>query len=236
MTNNQQIADSLNSFETKLKSKFCQHVRDTINNYKQRASLNMSKSNYLLAEDNYKKILLKASQHDQCSFDTKSIEEKLSENQHLFRYFKMQKELDSLYTEKDYNALLNKIQHMINFYKNEDLSEQGIYNTTPLTFVKKHKDSELKRHITQWYLEQKKGYKALQVLKTFDQEKTNPNALKELQKAIGKAVARQDINKNISKDYKTHSEDLASGAWYKFFRRSYRSTYRKKAGIFPYFF
>ncbi|MFW6019496.1 MAG: tetratricopeptide repeat protein [Bacteroidales bacterium] len=236
LSQNKEIQDSLSSFKSKLKSRLCQKVRDTINDYRQRASLNMSKSNYLLAKDNYKKILLKASQYEQCSIDAKSTEEKLSENHHLFKYAQMQQKLDSLYKKKEYKALVTKIQHMVSFYENKNLSERGIPKITPLTFVQKYKTTGLIRYITQWYIKQEKGYKALETLKTIDTEKINPEEFKSLQKAIGKSIAKEDIDQDISSDYKAHSKDIAPGSWYKFFRRSYRSTYRKKAGIFPYFF
>ncbi|MGM0613464.1 MAG: hypothetical protein ACQESM_08145 [Bacteroidota bacterium] len=230
------IADSLNSFEAKLKSKFCQHVKDSLEDYKQKASLNMAKANYLLARKNYKKVIQKASNHKQCAFDINSIKETLSENQHLFRYKEMQIKLDSLYQKKEYKAMTRKIQDMIVFFDTKNLSEKGIQKTTPLSFAKKHTDKELKHHIAQWYLDHGKGYRALETLKTFDQDQTNPATVKDLQKKIGEAVARQDVNKNISEDYKSHVKDLASGSWYKSFRRSYKSAYRKKAGIFPFFF
>ena len=236
LTQDQEVADSLQNFAAKLQSKYCQQVKDTIKNYKQKASLHLSKANYLLARENYKKVIQKASNHKQCSIDVNPIQEKLSKNQHLFRYTEMQQELDSLYQKKDHKALTRKIQNMILFFEENNLSREGIQKTTPLSFVRKHKDTELKRYIAHWYLDQGKDYKALETLKTFDQKHTNPTKVKELQKKIGEAVAQQDVSKNISGDYKTHVEELAPGSWYKYFKRTYKSTYRKKAGIFPYFF
>lgn len=236
LTDNEQIQDSIKVFESKLRMKFCQSIQDTLKHYKEQADLSMSKANYLLARQNFKKIISKASEYEQCSFEIKSVKQKLSDNQPIFKYTEMQQELDSLLKEKEYKALIRKIENMQKYFDNKNLQEEGLKDITLLYFCNKHYNPELKQYIIKWYLKRNKGYKALGILQTFNRQKTSPESVKELQKEIGKAIAKQDVQEDETMDYKKQAQKLAAGSWYNFFRSAYKSEFRKKAGIFPFFF
>lgn len=232
-----QVRERMQLLKEKLYNKYCKAVLDTFNHHKQQASLGISQTNYLIAKDHFQKALSIARRHPECKADTHEISQTLYEYEPLFVFAEMKQQLFRLDAGEKYTQAVQKAAEIASYYDKQDLKQQGLSRTSPLTYATEHQDIEVKRIATSWYLQNRNPEDALEVMRSINQNKVSSADFKQLQKKTGRMLARTDAARSSGADYRKMAENYSANQnWFRFLENAYRSEYRKAAGIFPYFF
>lgn len=228
------IQASLDTFARKLKQKICETAQDTFNRHIKLGTKHIKASNYLFARNNFIKALAIAKKHSGCKIDSLKVKNLLSDHQPMFRFAKRKKKLDPIYQKGNYKKLLTELHSLKDFSGQHDIQAKV---PTPIDFAHQYRDEDYLLFIVDHFLAEKKPEKALKVLKLLREKDYPEDKLKNRQKQCGAMLARQDIDKESQKSYKEKAQEYTGNTpWFNTLKRSYKSTWRKAKGIFPYFF
>lgn len=234
---NEKIKKETKLYTRKLVRELCPLAEDTFTNYLKRMRNNLKAHQYQNAQFYLNKTIHIQKKYHRCSLDTAQITNIRQKYQPYFKYSSMKKGLDSLVKAKNYSEVRLRAVKMEEYFNRKNLNSQNIVKVTATGYAIKSNDHDFKLFMTRYFLNKKQARKAIKVIRSIDRQKLSPETSKHIQVEVAKQIALEDAAKPGKIDYKTQSRKYTNGQdWLSKFERTYRSEYRKEAGIFPWFF